>query len=79
MIFDAKVARWVREAPSFYAVAEEETLDGLLVTLHVRSEDEVLQWLLGWGRHMRVLAPDSLRQRIADEAAALVAAHAQQD
>ncbi len=76
VLFDAEVARWVREAPSFFAVAEEETADGLLVTLHVRSADEVLQWLLGWGRHMRVLAPDFVRQRIASEATALATAHA---
>ena len=75
VLFDAEVARWVRESPSFYAVAEEETPDGLLVTLHVRSADEVLQWLLGWGRHMRVLSPDALRQRIAAEGAALATAH----
>jgi predicted DNA-binding transcriptional regulator YafY len=76
VLFDAETARWVRESPSFFAVAEEETPDGLLVTLHIRSEEEVLQWLLGWGRHMRVLAPESLRRRIADEGSALVAAHA---
>jgi predicted DNA-binding transcriptional regulator YafY len=75
--FDAEIARWVREAPSFFTIVEEEMPDGgLLVTLHVRSEDEVLQWLLGWGRHMRVLAPDSLRRRIAAEAAAMACSHA---
>jgi predicted DNA-binding transcriptional regulator YafY len=79
VLFDAGVARWVREAPSFFAVAEEETPDGLLVTLHVRSADEVLQWLLGWGRHMRVVAPDDVRERVAAEAAALVAAHGRQN
>jgi predicted DNA-binding transcriptional regulator YafY len=69
--FDAEVARWVREAPSFYTIAEDETPDGLLVTLHVRQESEVLQWLLGWGRHARVLEPEALRRRIAEEAEAL--------
>ncbi len=77
VLFDAAVARWVREAPSFYTTGEEETPDGLLVTLHVRHEDEVLQWLLGWGRHMRVLEPESLRRRVAEEAAALARLHAE--
>jgi predicted DNA-binding transcriptional regulator YafY len=76
VLFDAEVARWVREAPSFFAIAEEETPDGLLVTLHVRSVDEVLQWLLGWGRHMRVLVPDSLRRRIEEEAEVMMRSHA---
>ncbi len=70
--FDPEVVRWVRETPSFYAVAEEETPDGLLVTLHVRQETEILQWLLGWGRHVHILAPDSLRARVAEEAEAML-------
>jgi predicted DNA-binding transcriptional regulator YafY len=73
VLFDAEVTRWVRESPSFYAVAEEETPDGLFVTLHVRQESEILQWLLGWGRHARVLEPESLRERIAEEADAMAA------
>jgi predicted DNA-binding transcriptional regulator YafY len=75
-LFDSSVARWVREARSFFTTAEEELPEGLLVTLRVRQEDEVLSWLLGWGRHVRVLAPESLRRRIADEATALLTAHA---
>lgn len=74
-LFDVTVARWVREAPSFYAVAEEDQEDGLLVTLRVRQEDEILQWLLSWGRHVRVLAPESLRARMAAEAKDMLSHH----
>jgi predicted DNA-binding transcriptional regulator YafY len=74
-LFDAEVVRWVREAPSFYMVAEEETPEGLLVTLRVRQEGEILQWLLGWGRHVRVLEPESLRRRIVEEAEAMARNH----
>lgn len=74
-LFDAVVARWVREAPSFYTVAEEERDDGLLMTLRVRREDEILQWLMGWGQHVRVLAPESLRRRVAEEAQAMLHRH----
>jgi predicted DNA-binding transcriptional regulator YafY len=73
ILFASEVVRWVREMPSFFAVAEEETPDGLLVTLHVRHESEILQWLLGWGRHARVLEPEALRQRLAEEADAMLA------
>jgi predicted DNA-binding transcriptional regulator YafY len=74
--FDAAVARWVREAPSFYTTAQEECENGgLLVTLRVRRADEVVSWLLGWGQHVRVLEPDSVRQRIAAEARALLRQH----
>ncbi len=70
-LFDREVMRWVREARSYYTVGEEETPEGLRVTLRVRQESDVLQWLLGWGRHVRVLEPDTLRERLADEADAM--------
>ena len=75
VLFDVEVARWVRESPSYFTVGEEETPDGLLVTLHVRQESEIVQWILGWGRHARVLAPESLRARIAAEAEAMLRRH----
>jgi predicted DNA-binding transcriptional regulator YafY len=73
--FDPAVARWVREARSFYTVAEEEGPAGLLVTLRVRRERDVLSWLLSWGARVRVLEPRSLRARLAHEAAAMLARH----
>lgn len=71
-IFAQKIARWVQESRSFFTVSEEETPEGLLVTLRVRREDEVLQWLLGWGRHVRILEPESLRKLLAEEARAML-------
>lgn len=74
-LFDQEVARWVREARSYYTVAEEETAEGFLVTLKVRREHEILQWLLSWGRHVRVLEPASLRKRLVEEAAGILHNH----
>ncbi len=71
-LFDHEVARWVREARPYYMVDEEENADGLLVTFSVRRESEILQWLLSWGRHVRVLEPDSLREQMAEEARAML-------
>jgi predicted DNA-binding transcriptional regulator YafY len=73
--FDADVARWVREAPSFFTVSMEDTPDGLLVMLQTRHERDVLQWLLGWGRAVHVLEPASLQRLIAEEARAVWQAH----
>ncbi|HEV2582649.1 MAG TPA: YafY family protein [Ktedonobacteraceae bacterium] len=72
VLFDHDIARWVQEARSYYVVAEEETPDGLLVTLTIRQESEILHWLLSWGRHARVLEPESLRERLAEEAEGMV-------
>jgi predicted DNA-binding transcriptional regulator YafY len=74
-LFASAVARWVQEAPSYFLVAQEETPAGWLVTLHVRHERDVLQWLLSWGRHVQVLEPPSLRRLVAAEAEALWRAH----
>jgi predicted DNA-binding transcriptional regulator YafY len=80
VLFDSEAARWARESPSFFTIAQEDTPDGgLLVTLRSRQEDEILQWLLSWGHHAHVLSPASLRQRLAAEAAALLRLYHQPD
>lgn len=72
-LFSTEAARWVEESRNFYFVAQEHTAEGFLVTLRVRREEEVLAWLLGWGRQVRILEPYSLRQRIATELRAALA------
>ena len=74
-LFDHETARWMQEAPSFFQVAQEEQADGLLVTLTVRQPGEVLNWLLGWGSHVRVLEPESLREMLAHEAQGILEQH----
>jgi predicted DNA-binding transcriptional regulator YafY len=68
-LFDRPAARWLRESPSFYVVDEMDIEAGLLVTLHVRQMQEVLPWLLSWGSQVRVLEPEALRRKLAEEAA----------
>jgi predicted DNA-binding transcriptional regulator YafY len=75
VLFAKEVMRWVRESRSYYTVAEEETAEGLLVTLKIRQESEIVQWLLGWGRHMQVLEPESLRKRMVEEAEGMLQNH----
>lgn len=68
VLFNPQISRWVHEERSYYVVGEEDYADGLLVTLRYQHENDVLRWLLGWGAHARVLEPDSLRQRLLEEA-----------
>lgn len=75
VLFDHAIARWVLEDPPPFITTTTPHAEGLLVTLHVRHEREIVQWLLGWGGQMHVIAPASLRQTIAAEAAALLARH----
>ena len=75
--FPPAIARRVREYPNYFIVAQEEREDGLLVTLRVREPHDILPWLLSWGGSAHVLEPDSVRQRLADEAAAIIANNAE--
>ncbi len=72
VLFDAEVTPWVKEARGFYLTEMKDTPYGLLVTLQLHSEDEVIPWLLSWGYHVRVVEPQSIRQRIAAEAQKIV-------
>jgi predicted DNA-binding transcriptional regulator YafY len=67
-LFRPEAAPWVRESRSYYIESMEDVSDGLLVTLRVRVEDEVFQWLFSWGAQVRVLEPESLRARLVAEA-----------
>lgn len=72
VLFDQEVARWVQESRFFHMTGEEELPEGLRVTLRVRQESEIVQWLLSWGRHVRILEPESLRRRMLEEAEAMI-------
>ena len=76
VLFEHAVARWVRESRYYYIDSEEETAEGLLVTLRVRQESEIVQWLLSWGKNVYVLEPASLRQLLIQEAQEIVQRYA---
>jgi predicted DNA-binding transcriptional regulator YafY len=72
VLFAAEVTPAVQVAPSLHVADRSYHSDGrLLLTLKVDHELEVLPWLLSWGRHVRVLEPRTLRQRLAAEARAV--------
>lgn len=75
VLVDHETARWVRESPSFFQVAQEAQPEGLLITLTVQQPGEVLNWLLSWGSHVRVLEPESLRVLLAREAQGILENH----
>ncbi len=72
VLFDREVARWVHEARNFFVTQEEDTPEGLLVTLRVREADEIVPWLLSWGGRVHVLEPDAVRQQVIDAAQAIL-------
>ena len=67
-LFSPEASPWVRESWSYYVDSMEEVADGLLVTMRVRVENAIFQWLFSWGAQVRVLEPESLRRRLMAEA-----------
>lgn len=75
LLFDEDVLPWVMEDRFFYIDERLETEEGLIVTLRAHTLDEIVPWVLGWGRRVRVLEPLELRQRIQEEGRALLENH----
>lgn len=75
--FTPEIARWVKESSSYFVTSMEDTVDGLWVMLKVRSIDEILQWILSWGSGVQVLEPQALRERLREEARAVLDNHAE--
>jgi predicted DNA-binding transcriptional regulator YafY len=75
--FSAHQARWIRERRWHQSQRLEEQPDGsLILHLEVSGEGDLLRWVLGYGEHAEVLAPDWLRDRAATAARAMAAAYA---
>lgn len=72
--FDAYQARWIREKTWPSETRREEHPDGSL-TLHLRvtSLEGVRRWVLQYGSHAVVLAPEELRGKMREEAKEMAA------
>ena len=62
-------------APAVMLLREEQDAEGPIFVYALRDEQEILTWLLPWGRAVEVLSPAWLRVRIAEEALAIAARH----
>ncbi|GAA5531440.1 hypothetical protein Hgul01_05265 [Herpetosiphon gulosus] len=71
VLFAAQVAAWVQEELPFFVVSTTQQPDGLLAILHVRAVEDVVQWVLSWGRFARVLEPIALQVLLRDQGRAL--------
>lgn len=72
--FDAYQARYIRER-RWHATQEVEELPdgGLILRFRTGGLAEVKRWVMSYGPHAEVLAPESLRDEVATEAGAVVA------
>jgi len=75
--FDSFAAQLVRERTWHRSQKIKELANGEIeLALKLGSYPEVQRWILSWGEHARVLAPEPLRKQIADTVAALAVAYA---
>lgn len=69
--FASRVARFVRRRTWHPSQRLEEQPDGgVVLELDVRGTVELTSWILGFGEHAEVLAPEALRREIAESLAA---------
>jgi predicted DNA-binding transcriptional regulator YafY len=57
VLFHPAMARFVREPPQCMLLEQEETADGMHMTLLVQSDQDIVRWLLSWGGDARVVEP----------------------
>src|SRR5947209_5572870 len=74
--FDAFAARLVSERTWHESQKFREAKDGsATLELELGSLEEIQRWILSWGSHVRVLAPNELIERVRNEAAAVAASY----
>jgi predicted DNA-binding transcriptional regulator YafY len=73
--FDDAAVRWVREQQPYVFLREEAGTGGPEFVYAVRDEQELVGWLLSWGRAVEVLEPGWLGVRLAAEARAILVRH----
>ena len=75
MCFPQPMARYVREKLPVLTVDEAEQDGNYYLTVAVRNEHDILDWVLMWGNQITVLAPESLRKLVAEEAKKIFEKH----
>jgi predicted DNA-binding transcriptional regulator YafY len=74
--FSEAVYQWARRGVPAQIEEERELDGGVEVTFSFENLDYLAHWLLRYGTQARVLAPDTLRKRVRDEAMALAGQYA---
>ena len=74
ILFDAKVAPYVRRRQWHPSQRFRRVSGGVEMTMDVRGTVEVISWVLGFGRRAQALAPGELRDAIAAELRAAISA-----
>ena len=75
--FDGFSARLVQERMWHHSQeVEDDPRGGLLLTMTIGLSPEIERWILGWGEHVEVVAPETLRAVVARRTARTAAIYA---
>jgi predicted DNA-binding transcriptional regulator YafY len=78
LVFDDYQSRWVRERPPVRSATLEELPGGeLRVTFRVTALESVRRYVLQYGAHVRVEAPEALSSTVAEEARRMASLYAE--
>lgn len=73
LLFTKKAAAWVKDKSWHPSQATKPLGDGRLkMTLKVADNDELVGWVLSFGSQVKVVAPETLRTKLRDEAQMIV-------
>jgi predicted DNA-binding transcriptional regulator YafY len=75
LLFSPVVAQQIEEDDLFYIEDRQKTDEGISVTLRVRQPHDIVQWVMRWGRHVRVIEPQELRDLVIAEANQILKNH----
>ena len=77
IVFDEYQSRWMRERGAFHPTEQREELPGgeLRIRMRVTALDGVRRFVMQYGRHVRVLGPEELREEIRQEIMAMARAY----
>jgi len=75
--FDEYQARWIRERGAVHPTEQREELadGGLLLRMRVTALDSVKRFVMQYGSHARVIAPEKLRDMVREEIKAMRAGY----
>jgi predicted DNA-binding transcriptional regulator YafY len=78
--FDEYQSRWIRERGPVHPTEEREELPdgGLVIRMRVTALDSVKRFVMQYGSHARVIAPERLREMVRDDIEAMRALYGQE-
>ncbi len=67
LLFDPYQAKWIKERMWHNSQKISENPDGSLILKIKGNKEEIKRWIIGYGKHVLVLEPESFREEIINE------------